>query len=526
MANRKLFKSLFGSKVPPVDAINDAGGRAYAFGPKHALAQFAATGCLNSTYYANATGQLDQVLALCRQVDPEFIAKTAVFMRERSYMKDMPALLLVSLAAKTDAESKALLRDVFPRVVDNGRMLRNFVQILRSGAAGRKSLGTLPRRLVRNFLLDKDPGWLFRQSVGQSPSMGDIVKMVHPKPRTEEQDALFSYFIGKVNGKSEHLPTLVKGYEAWKKGGHSEPPKVPFELLTNQPLSATQWAAIARHGNWHFTRMNLNTFVRHGVFEVAPELVELIAARLRDVDIIKRARVFPYQVMMTSNAVGRDVPREIVDALHDALEASLVNIPAISGRVLVFPDVSGSMNSPVTGFRKGSTTAVKCVAVAGLFSAAVLRRNPDAIVVPVDTKVHTDFRADPRDSVMTNATRLAMFGGGGTALSAALAWANEKKLVADAVIMISDYESWADPHSYGCNRTALMGEWRKLKARCPKAKLVCIDIQPYRTTQAPDLNAEILNIAGFNDSCFSVIDSFLKGDPRAWIDSIEDVTIE
>jgi 60 kDa SS-A/Ro ribonucleoprotein len=254
----------------------------------------------------------------------------------------------------------------------------------------------------------------------------------------------------------------------------------------------------------------------------------VVAGRLRDVEVIKKVRVFPYQVMMTDRAVGRDVPRPIVDALHDALEASLENVPIISGQgtILVFPDVSGSMTSPVTGFRRGATSAVRCVDVAALFSAAVLRQNPDAVVVPVDTMVHTDFRAEPRDSVMTNATRLATYGGGGTALSAALAWANAKKVDAEAVIMISDYESWADPHSYGCNRTALMGEWRKLRSRCPQAKLVCIDIQPYRTTQTPDLNSEVLNIAGFNDSCFSAIESFLNGDPRSWIDSIDRVVLE
>ena len=57
-------------------------------------------------------------------------------------MKDMPALLLAVLSAK----SPALLAQVFARVIDNGRMLRNFVQILRSGAVGRKSLGSRRRR--------------------------------------------------------------------------------------------------------------------------------------------------------------------------------------------------------------------------------------------------------------------------------------------------------------------------------------------------------------------------------------------
>ena len=40
------------------------------------------------------------------------------------------------------------------RVIDNGKMLRTFIQIVRSGAVGRKSLGTRPKRLVQRWLVD------------------------------------------------------------------------------------------------------------------------------------------------------------------------------------------------------------------------------------------------------------------------------------------------------------------------------------------------------------------------------------
>jgi 60 kDa SS-A/Ro ribonucleoprotein len=114
------------------------------------LAQLAATGCLNNTFYAQAQDQLDAVLALAREVDPVFVAKTAVYARERGHMKDMPALLAATLAVR----DVALFAKVFPRVVDNGKMLRNFVQMLRSGAVGRKSLGTRPKKLVQQWLLE------------------------------------------------------------------------------------------------------------------------------------------------------------------------------------------------------------------------------------------------------------------------------------------------------------------------------------------------------------------------------------
>src|ERR1700749_4924071 len=179
MANTTLFKSLAGKLVRATDARNEHNAPAYQLSPKQALAQYAATGCLGATFYAGAAEQLAKGLELCELVEPEFVAQTAVYARERGLMKDMPALLLAVLAAK----DVRLLAAVFPRVVDNGKMLRNFVQIVRSGTVGRKSFGSAPKRLVREWLDARGAEAVFRASVGQAPSFADIVKMVHPKPR-------------------------------------------------------------------------------------------------------------------------------------------------------------------------------------------------------------------------------------------------------------------------------------------------------------------------------------------------------
>src|SRR5437868_4323614 len=110
MANKTLFKSLMGTLVPATDAINEEGAPAYAMSPKHQLAQYAATGCMNTTFYAGADEQLARVIELCSEIDAEFIARTAIFCRERAFMKDMPALLCAVLSVK----DVALLNVVFP----------------------------------------------------------------------------------------------------------------------------------------------------------------------------------------------------------------------------------------------------------------------------------------------------------------------------------------------------------------------------------------------------------------------------
>src|ERR1700743_3883976 len=94
-------------------------------------------------------------------------------------------------------------------------------------------------------------------------------------------------------------------------------------------------------------------------------------------------------------------------------------VPKIDGRVIVCPDVSGSMQSPVTGVRKGATTATRCIDVAALVAAAVLRKNADAGVMASSDHV-VPCQLNPRDSVMTNAKKLASLPSGGTNCSAPL----------------------------------------------------------------------------------------------------------
>ena len=157
MANKSLFKSLVGRLVPATDASNEERAHAYALTPRQQLAQYAATGCLNATFYASAEEQLAKVLELCAAIEPEFIARTALYARERGYMKDVPALLCAVLSVR----DTALLSAIFPRVIDNGRMLRSFVQMVRSGVVGRKSLGSAPKRLVREWLAARDEATVF-----------------------------------------------------------------------------------------------------------------------------------------------------------------------------------------------------------------------------------------------------------------------------------------------------------------------------------------------------------------------------
>ena len=273
---------------------NEAGGRAYKFAPKHALAQLAATGCFNGTYYATAETQLDELRKLIDQVDDNvFLAKLAVYARERAFMKDMPAALLAVLS-KRDSQ---LMHKVFDRVVDNGRVLRTLFQMIRSGQFGRTSLSSSLQRAFQRWLNEASVGTLLSASIGDKPSLRDVLRLARPTPKDNARRALFGWLTGKEVEKwapatEADLPEQVQGLVAYRKAESAEAQalilgnlSVRWDLLADAAQGPLVWKAIAHQMGPQALRMNLNTLLRHEVFSNGTKdsaMVDYVAGRIAD----------------------------------------------------------------------------------------------------------------------------------------------------------------------------------------------------------------------------------------------------
>ena len=288
-------------------------------------------------------------------------------------------------------------------------------------------------------------------------------------------------------------------------------------------------------------RMNLNTLLRHEVFgngRADREMVDHVADRIADADEIRRSRQFPYQFLAGYLNASAEVPQKIKAALHRAAEIACGNVPELPGPVVIGLDTSGSMQSPVTGHRgRGATSAMRCVDVAALFAAAILRRNPDSMVIPFDTRAYR-ARIDPTDSILSVSERLAEYGGGGTDCSIPLREANtrHRNRRFAGVVLVSDCESWVyqnRPWAYAAHgATGILAEWQAFVKNqfrlgghgIPAPKMVCIDLQPYGTTQAPERH-DILNIGGFSDAVFHIVAAFLGDDANRFVAEVEAVEL-
>ncbi|QDV29192.1 hypothetical protein Spb1_10680 [Planctopirus ephydatiae] len=545
MVNMSLFASLLG-RLPKANAVNEAGGLAYQLEPKHALAQVAATGTFNNAFYRTAETQLDEVLKLIDTVDDnQYLAKLALYAREKAFMKDMPAALLVALSVR-DTE---LMHRVFDRVVDNGRVLRTVFQMIRSGQfknkAGKSRVGlsSSVQRAFQRWLNTASVGKLLSASIGNDPSLRDILRMARPTPKDNAHRAMFGWLTDKSIDKwapatEADLPVEVQSLIAYRNSESEEAQtliaggldNVRWDLLSDAARGPKVWAALARKMGPQALRMNLNTLLRHDVLATSA-MVNYVADRIADESEIRRSKQFPYQYFAAYLNADDNVPQKIKSALHKAAEIACGNVPELPGPVVIGLDTSGSMSCAVTGNRgRGATSKMRCIDVAALFAAAILRRNPDSVVIPFDTSAY-DAKIDPHDSILSIAERLAKYGGGGTDCSLPLVAANQKyaKRKFAGVVLVSDNESWVGTGRHGS--TGVMTAWeafvsnqRKLAGKQATPKLVNIDLQPYQTVQACE-RADIMNIGGFSDSVFNVISTFLANDNQRFVAEVEAIEL-
>lgn len=156
-----------------------------------ALVQLVLTGRFNGTFCVTAEEHEKKILEFCQKIRPTFVAKLAAYARHTGHLNDSPAVLLGWLAVH-HGHQFALAAS---HVLDGGRMVRNLVQVFRSGVLGHTAIPRPARRALVKWLQDRPRDMLLRDAAGGAPSIADILRMLHPKPKDAAQGHLWNYII-------------------------------------------------------------------------------------------------------------------------------------------------------------------------------------------------------------------------------------------------------------------------------------------------------------------------------------------
>ncbi len=554
--NKALFAdSHAGSKakVKETDTENRAGGKAYKLDVRTAAAVFAMTASFpnkQATHQLSGEEQLQMYLELLNQCEPDFVAKLAVYSRQKGKMKDAPLLAVMKLLRDDDPRARHVAEIVFNQVVDTPVQYRNAVAVATSGVLGKKNLSHRQMKVLNERLFSLGMDYLASRGLtGSKPSLGLCIRLSHPDPKTQGKDQaawenFFKYVLGRDDVNFDLLPKSIQEFETFKKDPEgSEIPK-GIEILQVMGMlpkhSPKAWGKLAKRMSWTQLFKNLATLNRHGAFEYK-ETVQYVAERLSDVESVQKSRQFAYAIFNAHKhlADAGDIPFDIMEALADALDASIQMTPKLEGQVVVGVDTSGSMTfSNVMGGR-----GAMILDVAALFAASALKLNPKALIIPFDTSVW-DAGITHRDSVATSAKTLANRGGGGTDLSVVFQETlrrveKDKKFRPDSIIILSDMQTWIEgkglDDSWGRGGTASNELFKAIQdVSGKKVKLVCWDLSAGETTQAT--GNDVLNIGGFSESLWGTVADFLSdkkvtksadkdSDAQTWIKEIESIEL-
>jgi hypothetical protein len=220
---------------------------------------------------------------------------------------------------------------------------------------------------------------------------GDVVETVHPKPRTPGEAELFEHLLARRHGRAElfrggGLPMLRAravlaampagerrarlGDWALFRGAGMTWEAVPawLDASGDGRMDATAWEAIIPHMGLFALARNLRNFDEAGVSD---EVAARIVARFSDPGQVARSRMFPYRWLAAYEAAPS---LRWSHGLDLALNASVRDVPALTGRTLVLVDTSASMTRRPYAARSKMTPAKN----AAIFGAVLALRNPAA----------------------------------------------------------------------------------------------------------------------------------------------------
>lgn len=500
------------------DSMNPEGFPSFKRSLEEAYLQVLLTNTVSGTFYASQSELLSETLQLHAQMastDTDFMARALVYARSEGLMRLQPIVGLAYLA-KADLDK---FRKVFRQIIRTPGDLSDFVEIVRGGVAP-GGMGRAIKSTVGDWMNGMSEYHAIKYGTGgQGYSLRDVLRVAHPKPETDKADSIFLWLTDRekwlASDEKRALATQIDAFERLKRLDVAEGQaaarevisngRLPYEVVTGvvKPDVAT-WEELMRQMPYMALLRHLNTLQRAEVLK-NKDNARYVADRLTNVEALKGARVLPFRLFTAYQMFTAVDPAEwlVNEALADAMDAAFVNMPDLGGTICIAPDVSGSMSGRISGKSK-----TRYIDIAGIFSGALLKASPTALVLPFETRV-VDVKLNARDTLMTTAETLARIGGGGTAVSAPISHLLDKKIKVDTFIGITDNIEWAvDGHG----NQGFLPTWNTYKQKvAPEAKAFLITIAPYRHAVAPSNAEDIFYIYGWSDTVLKFITLSLEG---------------
>ena len=514
----------------------------------------------DGSYYETSNEEVNRILSLLEKIDPLFACKAAIYARENGNMRSISHLLGAALAKYISGKeyAKRFYNRLIVRADDMSEIVSAYASLNGMKLNDIKKIPNSIKKGFKEALERLDAYQLDKYKMkNRSVSMIDLIRLFHPKGNQKNAEA----FKRLVNGESlEGLyETKILEKEMTKAGQLTKG-------ATEDEKKEAKHEAIAEILD-NIKGMPIMNLIRNlrNIILYAPDKVEDACAQLRIKDKILNSRLLPFRFATayaeiekmtwgkpnTDTAIAFEsdkaegeltkaqfdsLKRSVLDALEDAIQYSVENIPELEGNVAILVDHSGSCrgdaggSSAVSAFSKTSTAMI-----GNLFGSMMAYRQKNVYIGLFGDKL-IDVPMD-RNMKMLDFNKMS-FGKGaccGPWTEAGIydfmrKCIDEKKKV-DNVVVFSDCQIGNNTYEftpwYGDKSSDLGGHFHELfkefKKLNPMCNWIVVNLRQSGGTSVFDKSMRILNIAGWSDKIFDTIKSQCRG-WDAVIKEIESIT--
>ena len=523
---------------------NFMGENAFKMADKEELISTVLTTFLQDEYYENEATKVARIQELLKKVDPLFAAKLALYARNDANLRSVTHLVAAEIAKYVSGSEwgKRFYNKIVVRPDDMSEILSAYANL---NGMSQKEIKKIPNAMKGGFktaLERLDPYQLDKYKMNKkSVSMIDLIRLFHPKATQKNAEA----FKRLINGEPlDGLYTAKILEKQMTKAG-----QVTKNTTEEEKIEAKHDAIAEVLGNVKgMPIMNLIRNLRN-IIIYAPDKVRDACKQLRIEDKILKSRLLPFRFATAYSEIEKmsyyeprsyteiafesdkpkycltktqfeSVKQSVLDALEDAIQYSVKNIPGLTGNTAILIDHSGSVRGDSGGSSRVSAFSnVNTAMIGNLFGSMMAYRQSNVYVglfgdklidVPMDRKKKMlDFNMYSYDCGRNcgGATENGLY----IFLEKCI---KEKKKV-DNLVIFSDMQignggvgRWDRTSTYPRPFHYMFKEFRKINPMC---NTICVNIRQSGGTNVFDKSMQILNIAGWSEKVFDVINHNCKG---------------
>lgn len=458
-------------------------------GPEHILFEtLVSTLYGNDSYYESSNDKVKRmIVALTTVVTTHgaqgaiFALNVARFAREEMFIRTMPIVMTVELAKIMRAQNIQLdgFKDAVTYLIQRADELTDMYAYALTVFGDKKSIPASIKKGVAGAFNKFDAYQLGKYNRSEGLKFRDLLRIVHPKPNDIIHAEIFSKIMAETLEAPYTWEVELSANGQLSKEEQKTKAQIWTELIERKGSGSLGYMALIR---------NLRNMKEAGISDATWTIV---ANRIKDPVGVSKSKQLPFGFINAYDiAKTNGAPSIILNALTEATELSLSNMPELGKRVWIILDCSGSMNGSM-----GQNANNSPIRVGAIFGAALVKASKNAFESKFtmfdDYAKHVDL--NPADSIFSlYAKIMARNAGGGTNLQAAL---DQKKTLGfepDTVIIMSDME---------VNRLQSSNISKMFSNDCVK---VAINLAGTNTTPISELQGWI-QLAGWSERIFQYV---------------------